>query len=127
MNGEIRFKVVFLQTGKIDGHKEAMRLLYNHACGVQSLEGYEFLQRSGIVIQGEEIWKGDILATDEDERCVVVFENGAFKRSYLPFLTEKDKSHPDFYEKDFVHYFDRVDFEIWKKIGGIYENPELLK
>ncbi len=59
---DIEFRVVWLQTGKIDAHKEAMRLLYNNACGVTSLNGYKFLQFSGILDKkGKKIFEGDKL------------------------------------------------------------------
>ena len=74
-------------------------------------------------------YEGDILALDDEEdksKCVIIFVDGCFKRSYIPFLTAEQKADNDYYEKDFVHCIDNLDLEMWHVIGNIYKDTDLL-
>lgn len=75
---------------------------------------------------GKEIYESDILGLNDPEdtsKCVVIFENGCFKRSYLPFLTKEQLEDDDFFEKEYKHCFDETDKVLWEVIGNIYETP----
>lgn len=102
-----------------------------YLCG-ESSNGWSdvtILQYSGLKdINGIKIYEGDILLINDIEdnsKCEVIFHEGAFKRSYLPFITEEEKFE-DFYEKDFIHYFIPLDSTMWKIIGNKYENENLI-
>lgn len=104
-----------------------------HACwysGSVYLVSPLIMQLTGLCDKnGKEIYEGDVLGLDDPEdesRCVVVFQEGAFKRDYNPCLNEELKNDEDYLEKDYVCHFDAVDVQMWKVIGNICENPELL-
>lgn len=79
---------------------------------------------------GKEIFVGDIMGVNDDgedpSRCVVVFQEGAFQRSYLPFISDETKNDSDYYEGDHIHNFAPIDLKLWKVIGNIYQHPELI-
>lgn len=76
-----------------------------------------------------EIWQGDVLGLDDPgdkSKCVVIFHEGAFKRSYVPFLTKKLKKGRDYFEHEYIHNFDLIDKKLWKVIGTIHDK-EFIK
>lgn len=74
---------------------------------------------------GIKIFEDDVLGFMPDEedksKCLVIFKDGCFKRSYLPFLTEEQKKDDDFYEKDFVHAWNPQIDKDWIVIGNIHD------
>lgn len=63
---------------------------------------------------GKSIYVDSVLGLDNDpSKCQVIFHEGVFKRSYLPFLKKEDKEDDDFYEKDYIHPLTKDDLEMW--------------
>lgn len=65
-------------------------------------------------VNGKEIYEGDIVISQDGEKCRIDFYSGSFNATYLP-PADWDPMEP-------CRYLDE-EFEV---IGNIYENPELL-
>ncbi len=112
---EIKFKGWFEST-KIMSIPFSMEDLMNGEADL--LEGEKLLQYTGLKDKnGVEIYEGDIVTHNGYEFSVVVFRKGAFQiNNIIDGLTTDN------------HYsLGNVHLDMYKVVGNIYENEELLK